>query len=54
MCFRCLKFKVWIIIKSAMYGIKVYIIADAATTYVLKVIFHTGKFTYHIEVDSIE
>ena len=52
-CFGRLKFKVRIITKSARYGIKVYVIADAATAYVLKVIFYTGKFTYHVEADSI-
>ena len=52
-CFGRLKFKVRIITKSARYGIKVYVITDAATAYVLKVIFYTGKFTYHAEADSI-
>ena len=51
-CFGRLKFKVQIIINSARYGIKVYVIADATTAYVLKVIFYTEKFTYHIEADS--
>ena len=52
-CFGRLKFKVRIITKSARYGIKVYVLADAKTAYVLKVIFYTGKFTYHAEADSV-
>ena len=52
-CFRRLKFKVLIIAKSDKHRIKVHAIADATTAHVLKVIFHTGKFAYHVEVDSI-
>ena len=32
--------------KAAQYGIKLYVITDAATAYVLKVIIYTGKYTY--------
>ena len=41
-----IKFKVRIITKSARYGIKLYVITDAATSYVLRVIVYTGKSTY--------
>ena len=37
--FGRIQFKVRIVIKSARYGIKVYVITDAASAYVLKVIF---------------
>ena len=33
--------------KAARYGIKVYVIADAQTAYVLRVVFYTGKSTYN-------
>ena len=45
--FGRIKFKVRIITKSARYGIKIYVITDALTAYVLKIIFYTGKYTYH-------
>lgn len=45
--FGRIKFKVRIITKSERHGIKVYVITDALTAYVLKVIFYTGKYTYH-------
>ena len=42
-----IKFKVRIITKSARYGIKLYVITDAATSsYILRVIVYTGKSTY--------
>jgi len=41
-----IKFKVRIISKSARYGIKLYVVTDAATSYVLRVIVYTGKSTY--------
>jgi Transposase IS4 len=43
--FGRIKFKVRITTKAAQYGIKLYVIADAATAYVLKVIVYTGKTT---------
>ena len=45
--FGRIKFKVRIVTKSARYGIKVYVITDAVTAFVLKVIIYTGKYTYH-------
>ena len=44
--FGRIKFKVRIITKAARYGIKLYVITDAATAYVLRVIIYTGKSTY--------
>ena len=45
--FGQIKFKVRIISKSMQYGIKVYVVTDAKTVFVLKVIFYTGKTTYN-------
>ena len=50
--FGRIKFKVRITTKSARYGIKVYVVTDAASAYVLKVIFYTGKYTYHATPDD--
>ena len=44
--FGWMKFKVQIILKSARYGIKLYMVTDATTSYVLKVLAYTGKYTY--------
>ncbi len=44
--FGRIKFKVRIISKAARYGIKLYVITDAETAFVLKVIIYTGKTTY--------
>jgi hypothetical protein len=44
--FGRIKFKVRIVTKAARYGIKVYVITDATTAFVLKVVFYTGKSTY--------
>ncbi len=44
--FGRIKFKVRIISKSARYGIKLYVLTDAETSFVLKVIIYTGKSTY--------
>ena len=44
--FGRIKFKVRIITKSARYGIKLYVITDAVTAFVLKVIVYTGTHTY--------
>ena len=45
--FGRIKFKVRIVTKAARYGIKVYVITDAKTAYVLRVVFYTGKSTYN-------
>ena len=45
--FGRIKFKVRIISKSARYRIKIYILTDAATAFVLRVIIYTGKSTYN-------
>ncbi len=45
--FGRIKFKVRIISKSARYGIKLYVITDAVTAFVLKIIIYTGKTTYN-------
>ena len=44
--FGQIKFKVRIVTKSARYGIKLYVITDAETAFVLKVIVYTGTHTY--------
>jgi hypothetical protein len=44
--FSHMKFKVQIISKAARYGIKLYVVTDAVTSFVLGVIVYTGKFTY--------
>jgi hypothetical protein len=44
--FGRIKFKVRIVTKAARYGIKVFVITDAQTAYVLRVLFYTGKATY--------
>jgi DNA polymerase III epsilon subunit-like protein len=44
--FGRMKFKVRIISKAARYGIKLYVVTDARTSFVLGVIVYTGKFTY--------
>jgi len=46
--FGRMKFKVRIISKSARYGIKIYVITDAKTSFVLCVIIYIGKTTYNI------
>jgi hypothetical protein len=46
--FGRIKFKVRIITKAARYGIKVYVLTDAVSAFVLKVIVYTGKTTYQI------
>ena len=45
--FGRMKFKVRIITKAARYGIKLYVISDAVTSFVLKVIVYPGKSTYN-------
>ena len=44
--FRQIKFKVWIVTKAARYRIKLYVVTDIATAYVLRVLIYTGKYTY--------
>jgi Transposase IS4 len=44
--FGRMKFKVRIISKAARYGIKLYVVTDACTSFVLGVIVYTGKYTY--------
>ena len=46
--FGRMKFKVRIITKAARYGIKVYVLTDAVTAFVLKVIVYTGVTTYQV------
>jgi hypothetical protein len=41
-----------IVTKAAWYRIKLYIITDAVTAYVLKVIIYTGKSTYYATSDQ--
>ena len=35
-----------IVTKATWYGIKLYVVTDAATAYVLRVLIYTGKYTY--------
>ena len=44
--FGRIKFKVRIVSKAAWYGIKVYVITDARTAFVLWVLIYTGRTTY--------
>ena len=44
--FGRIKFKVRIVTKAARYGIKLYVLTDAETAFVLRVIVYTGKSTY--------
>ena len=44
--FGRIKFKVRIVTKAARYGIKVYVVTDAVTAFVLRVLIYTGKSTY--------
>ena len=50
--FGRIKFKVRIVTKAARYGIKIYVITDATTAFVLRVIIYTGKTTYYDDPDS--
>jgi Transposase IS4 len=52
--FGRIKFKVRIVTKAARYGIKVYVITDAATAFVLRVVIYTGKTTYYSNPDSLQ
>ena len=44
--FVCIKFKSRMVTKSDRYGIKIYVVKDAETVFVLKVIIYTSKYTY--------
>jgi hypothetical protein len=48
--FGRIKFKVRIVTKAARYGIKIYVLADAKTSYVLNVLVYTGQYTYYNSV----
>jgi hypothetical protein len=50
--FGRIKFKVRIVTKAARYGIKIYVITDATTAFVLWVVLYTGKTTYYTDQDS--
>lgn len=50
--FGRIKFRVRIISKSARYGIKIYVVTDAKTSYVLKVIVYTGRSNNVTEDDG--
>ena len=55
--FGRIKFKVQLITKAARYGIKLYVVANAVTAFVLKVIIYTGTSMYAAslrELDAIE
>ena len=44
--FGRMKFKVRILTKAARYGIKIYVLADATTSYVMNILVYTGQYTY--------
>jgi Transposase IS4 len=50
--FGQIKFKVRIITKVARYGIKIYVVTDAVTAFVLRVLVYTGKTTYYDDAES--
>jgi hypothetical protein len=52
--FGRIKFKVRIVTKAARYGIKIYVITDAATAFVIRVVIYTGKTTYYSNPDSLQ
>jgi DNA polymerase III epsilon subunit-like protein len=52
--FGRIKFKVRIVTKAARYGIKIYVITDAVTAFVLRVLVYTGKSTYHDDSESAQ
>ena len=52
--FGRIKFKVQIILKAASYGIKLYVLTDVQTAFVLKIIIYTGKSTYQHTIDANE
>lgn len=50
--FGRIKFKVRIVTKAARYGIKIYVITDAITAFVLRLLVYTGKSTYYDDPES--
>jgi Transposase IS4 len=52
--FGRIEFKVRIVTKAARYVIKIYVITDAATAFVLWVVIYTGKTTYYSDLDSLQ
>ena len=52
--FGRIKFKVRIISKAARYGIKMYVLTDAVTAFVLHVVIYTGKSTYSESLNANE
>jgi DNA polymerase III epsilon subunit-like protein len=52
LAFGRIKFKVRIVTKAARYGIKIYVITDAATAFVLRVLIYTGKSTYYADSEA--
>jgi Transposase IS4 len=52
--FGRIKFKVRIVTKAARYGIKIYMITDAVTAFVLLVLIYTGRSTYGAVEDQEE
>ena len=52
--FGRVRFKVRIISKSARYGIKIYVLTDAVTAFVLRIIIYTGKHTYNESANQNE
>ncbi|KAG7353960.1 transposase IS4 [Nitzschia inconspicua] len=46
--FGRMKFKVRIISMAARYGIKLYVVAEADTAFVMGVLVYTGKYTYSV------
>jgi hypothetical protein len=40
--------------KAAQYGIKIYVITDAATAFIFLVVIYTGKTTYYSDPDSLQ
>jgi hypothetical protein len=52
--FGQIKFNVRIVTKAARYGIKIYVITDAVTAFVLRVLIYTGRSTYGAVEDQEE
>ena len=52
--FGRMKFKVRILTKAARYGIKIYVLADATTSYVMNVLVYTGQYTYQTDNEDIK
>jgi hypothetical protein len=52
--FGRMKFKVRIVTKAARYGIKIYVITDSVTAFVLRVLIYKGRSTYGAVEDQEE